>query len=112
MGQLPFQGAVRARRLQEVRMLEEFRIGPRGMRVELYEVWFDEETQLAWIDCFNGTFRLPQQLYAWAVAVEEQVAFVMQDDEFLPCWALFEHDEGSGEFQVEVFPKGYRTPFR
>ena len=81
------------------------------MKVQVYEVWSDPDTHLAWIDCYNGTFRLPQKLFAWAESVEEQARRIVRHEEIFPCWSLFEQDAETGEITVEVFPRGYRSPF-
>jgi hypothetical protein len=109
---LTYRGAPRSRKLQEVRSLSEFRVSGARTRVELYEVWSDPETRLAWIECYNGTFRLPARMFAWAESVEDQAQQVIRFGETFPCWTVFEEDSSTGEIMVEIFPRGYRSPFR
>lgn len=112
MAHLKFQGTLRTQKLNEVRGLREFRIGPTGMKVELYEVWSDPETSLSWIECYNGTYRLPAKLFDWAESVEAQAHQVVKHDDVFPCWSVFEENTDTGEIMVEIFPNGYRSPFR
>ncbi|MFC9505442.1 hypothetical protein [Streptomyces sp. NPDC057002] len=109
---MKFQGGVRAQKLNEVRTLSEFRIGETGMKVQLYEIWSDPETGLAWIDCYNGTFRLPARLFDWAEEVESQAHQVVGHRDLFPCWSVFTEDAATGEILVEIFPHGYKSPFR
>ena len=110
MAHLAFTGAIRARKLQEVRGLLEFRIRP-GSKLELYEVVSDPETRLAWMECYNGTFRLPSRMFDWAESVEAQAQRIVQHNDIFPCWSLWDEDAETGEIQVEIFPRGYRSPF-
>ncbi|MGW3860667.1 hypothetical protein ACWEDZ_04195 [Streptomyces sp. NPDC005047] len=104
-----YQGALRANQLNEVRALREFRIGSSGQKVELDAVYSDPQTRLAWIECNTGAWRLPAKLFDWAEVIEEKAREVVGHDEIFPCWAVFE--ELHGEFVVEIFPEGYKSPF-
>jgi hypothetical protein len=107
---LKFQGTLRTQKLNEIRSLLEFRVKS-GAKIQLYEVWSDPETGLAWIESYNGTYRLPAKMFDWAETVEAQAQQVVKHDKIFPCWSVFE-ESPDGEISVEIFPHGYRSPFR
>lgn len=112
MAHLAVQGGLRARRMQEVRSKDILQIGESGMKLQLFEVWSDPDSRMAWVESYNGTFRLPAKLFDWAEQVEAQALQVVPRlTEVFPCWAVFEEDMDSGEITVEIFPRGYRSPF-
>ena len=110
MVQLPLEGTLRTRRLNEIRQLQEFRVLRSGQHLEVLALYSDAQTRLSWIECERGAWRLPAKLFPWAESVEARAREVTGHVEVFPCLTVWEHDENSGEVIVEIFPEGSRSP--
>lgn len=104
--QLHLKGGARAQLLADIRTLKTFRVIGGKTKVEIFSLWTDPDTRLAWVECSSGTWRLPDVLYPWAEDVEERAASLGFGD-LWPCTAVFEEKLG-GVMVAEVLPDGYR----
>ncbi|MFH9731836.1 hypothetical protein [Streptomyces sp. NPDC017260] len=104
------KGGARAQWLNDVRTLRTFRIGSSGMKVQVYSLWSDTDSRMAWIECNSGTWRLPDKLFGWAEVIEQRAVDLGFSDPW-PCWAVFE-EGADGVIEVEILPEGYRPTGR
>jgi hypothetical protein len=65
--------------------------------------------RLAWMECTQGTWRLPPEMRDWAEEIEERARSIVGRDDIFPCNAVFA-PEADGHFEVELRPYGYE-PF-
>lgn len=112
MAELTLPGTNRTRYLNDVRGLREFQV-TRGVTLTVKSIWTASPERLAWVECEQGTWRLPAVMFGWALEVEERAMELVGHAEIFPCRLVFEpHEDGSGHFDAEIFPPGYRSPFR
>lgn len=108
MARLDLTGTVRSTYLQDVRNLRLFQV-ERPVTLWLERIYVEPDERLVWMECKQGSWRLPARALPWAETVEERARGIVGYDDVLPCPVVFAPRAG-GEFEIELRPEGYR-PF-
>jgi len=81
----------------------------RPVTLWLERIYVEPQERLLWMECRQGSWRLPAKALPWAETVEDRAREIVGHDGVLPCPVVFAPEEG-GEFEIELRPTGYR-PF-
>lgn len=108
MARLSLDGTLRTRYLNEIRNMQLFRV-ERPVTLLVERIYAEPEERLVWMECEQGTWRLPAEMRSWAEEVEGRARDIVGHDGFLPCRIVFA-PMPDGSFEVELRPQGYR-PF-
>ncbi|AZM47836.1 hypothetical protein DMB38_20415 [Streptomyces sp. WAC 06738] len=108
MARLDLAGTVRSTYLQQVRGLHMFQV-ERPVTLLLERIYVEPIERLVWMECHQGSWRLPAKTMPWAEAIESRAREIVGYDEVLPCPIVFA-PKANGEFEMELRPRGYR-PF-
>lgn len=108
MAQLGLNGTLRTQYLNTVRGMQVFHV-ERPVTLWVEAIYSEPQERLAWIECQQGTWRLPAEMRGWAEEIEERARMAVGRDEVLPCRIVFAPG-ADGTFEVELRPEGYK-PF-
>lgn len=103
---LSLSGTPRTRYLNDIRNAHVFRV-ERPVTLWLEALYVEPQERLAWMECSQGTWRLPAEMREWAEEVEDRARALLGRDDILPCSVVFAPTE-DGHFEVELRPHGYR----
>ncbi|MEU1552179.1 hypothetical protein ABZ517_05580 [Streptomyces scabiei] len=106
MAELTLNGTLRTRYLNEIRGAQVFRVeAPVTLTVEA--IYSEPVERLVWMECHQGTWRLPPEMRQFAEEVEERAQAILGRYEIFPCHIVFAPGEGD-QYEVELRPRGYR----
>lgn len=108
MAALGLNGTLRTQYLNQVRGMAVFNV-ERPVTLWVEAVYSEPQERLAWMECTQGTWRLPAEMRDWAEEIEERARMIVGHDEIFPCRIVFA-PKPSGHFEVELRPEGYK-PF-
>jgi hypothetical protein len=105
---LNLSGTNRTRYLNEVRNSQTFRV-ERPVTLLVEGIYTAPDERLVWMECQQGTWRLPAEMHGWAEAIEDRARVIVGRDDILPCRIVFV-PRPNGAYEVELRPTGYQ-PF-
>ncbi|MFV0135532.1 hypothetical protein ACLGIH_20310 [Streptomyces sp. HMX87] len=108
MALLPLNGTLRTQYLNKVRGMQIFSV-ERPVTLWVEGIYTAPQERLVWMECSQGTWRLPAEMRDWAEEVENRARAIVGHDDIFPCSIVFAPTVG-GHYEVELRPEGYR-PF-
>ena len=116
MGELGFKGTVRTQYINQIRTMHLFSV-ERPVTLVVKAIYTAPRDRLVWMECVQGTWRLPHSMWGWAEEVEDRAREIVGRDDILPCPIVFapkdtedDEDDEARHFEVELRPYGYK-PF-
>ncbi|WP_369042268.1 hypothetical protein [Streptomyces sp. Midd1] len=107
MAALTFSGTVRTQYLNEIRNMAVFHV-ERPVTLFVNAIYTAPLERLAWMECEQGTWRLPAEMREWAEEIEERARLIVGRDDVFPCRIVFAPKADGQHFEVELRPAGYK----
>ncbi|MEU0214082.1 hypothetical protein ABZ281_02800 [Streptomyces sp. NPDC006265] len=109
MALLAHTGTLRTQYLNEIRNMHVFHV-ERPVTLIVQGIYTAPQERLAWMECQQGTWRLPAAMRDWAEEIEERAQVLVGHAEIFPCPIVFAPKADGQHFEVELRPRGYK-PF-